>query len=472
MLRLASLDAAGLAAGLRPGMTLAEARAIHPGFGVTEIDRDKDRAALAVCADAAQRFTPLVAYDGNDGLLLDITGCAHLFGGETGIMQGTVRAMRRFGLTARAAVSTTPESARAFSRFSGGGIVPAGREGELASGLPIAALEMGRETATAMSRAGFRTLNDLATRPSSILTARFGSDLITRLKGILGQNDRRIIPLRPLPDIMSECHFPDPLTATERLMAALGRLAKDVCAALERRGEGGRRFRAEFYRADGAVSRIGIETGAPVRDPKVLLRLLRLKIDALADPLDPGFGFDAIRLSVLLSEAMTLHQEHLIHTQEPEDGAVVELVDRLVARFGRDNVQRFVAHDTHDPVRATKLVPHNAANVSAPMPALVQGEPPARPLTLFDKPQAIEAIAEVPDGPPIRFRWRRVLHEVARAEGPERIAPEWWQPEAALPGIRDYYRVEDANGQRFWLFREGFYAPGAQARWYVHGLFA
>ncbi len=454
-------------------MSLAQARARAGALATQDADPAADAAFLNDCAQACEMFTPLVARDGADGLLLDITGCAHLFGGEDALRARACRRLRAAGLAARAALAATPDAARAFARFAPeGGCAPATEEAR-ARRLPLAALECDVETALALARAGFATLGDLADRPSAALAARFGPRLTRRLDRILGREDMRITPLRAPPDIMAERHFPEPLALTESLMATLERLAIDVAVLLERRAAGGRRFEASFFRTDGMVRRLLVETAQPARDPESLMRLVRLKIDALADPLDPGFGFDAVRLAVLRSEPLHAGQTHLGEERETADDAraFAELANRLVARFGRENVRRFVARDTHDPARAAFAAPFLAA--AAPWPDSAPQPVPSRPLTLFDPPQPIEdAVAEVPDGPPRRFRWRRVLHEVAAAEGPERIAPEWWRAPQDAP-TRDYYRVEDSEGRRFWLFREGFYAHERGApRWFLHGLFA
>jgi protein ImuB len=251
---------------------------------------------------------------------------------------------------------------------------------------------------------------------------------------------------------------------------ALAALARAVTETLAGRGEGGRRFVASFFRSDGAVRRVGIETAEPCRDAAALMRLLRTRLDLLADPLDPGFGFDGIRLSVPEAEPLGPLQPGF-DGRAVAERAVADLIDRLSVRFGRERVERFVTRDTHDPVRAGGTVPALAAPAPAPCPAAPAGEPPLRPLQVFDPPEPVEVLAEVPDGPPLRFRWRRVLHEVARAEGPERIAPEWWR-EGAGATARDYYRVEDREGRRFWLCREGLYGPAPPPRWFVQGLFA
>ncbi|MGL4973724.1 MAG: Y-family DNA polymerase [Bosea sp. (in: a-proteobacteria)] len=474
-LRIAALDAVAARASLSIGMALTEARALWPSLEVAEISHAADAACLSRAGEICDMFTPLVALQGRDGLILDITGCAHLFGGEESLLNRVRRTLAGLGLTSSAAIAGSPHSAWAFARHRRNTIATAREEEALARTLPIAALDQDAGTALALSRAGFRTLGDLADRPSGVLTARFGAGLADALRRVLGREDIRITPLRPAPEIMAEKHFPEPLGLMESLLATLERLAQDIVAVLERRGAGGRAFEASFFRADGAVRRITVETAQATREVTSLMRLIRLKLDALADPLDPGFGFDALRLAVIRSEPLAERQSMLEggSAQEEETSEIAALVDRLTARFGRENVRRLVTRDTHDPVRAGGSEPCLSCHETAPFPELEPGAPPARPLTLFDPPQWIEAIAEVPDGPPLRFRWRRVLHEVARAEGPERIAPEWWRFGANAPATRDYYRIENAQGHRFWVFREGFYEDSnARPRWFLHGLFA
>lgn len=474
-LRLVDCDQRAVALGLTRDLTLADARARIPSLLAIEAEPEADAALLGRLAAFCDRFTPLVALDESYGLLLDITGCAHLFGGEAALQAAIGRWMRAGGLDLRVAIAGTPEAAHALSRFGGGGIVPVGEDEARLRPLPVAALELTAETVIALSRAGLKTLADLANRPSAVLSARFGEDLAVKLRRTLGREDARITPLRPPPACVVERHFAEPMLDSEGLEAVVARLIAEAARVLEGRGEGGRAFEISFFRSDGAVRRLMVETGRPSRDAAAILRLWRERIDTLADPLDPGFGFDAVRLAVPICEPLDAHQPSL-DRRAVEDEAVADLIDRLVTRFGRDRVLRFVAQDTHHPVRAAKAM---SAAMSAALPASTVAwpapephEPPTRPLQLFEPPQPVEAIAEVPDGPPIRFRWRRLIHDVARAEGPERIAPEWWRDGSCEP-MRDYYRVEDAQGRRFWLFRIGFHEPEqAPPRWFLHGLFA
>ncbi|WP_335339325.1 Y-family DNA polymerase [Bosea sp. PAMC 26642] len=471
-LRLVDCDANAVRLGLARGLTLADARARIPDLVAVDADRHADQRLIDRLAAFCDRFTPLVALDPPHGLVLDITGCAHLFGGEAPLLALIAGYLRRGGLAHRAAIMSTPEAAHALSRFGAGGIVPVVEDETVIRPLPAAALEISAETVIALSRAGLKTVGDLADRPSSALSARFGEDLAVRLRRTLGREDARITPLRPPPACMVERHFTEPLLDMAGLEEVVVRLITDAGRVLEQRGEGGRAFEFSFFRSDGAVRRLKVETGRPSRDAKALLRIYRERIETLSDPLDPGFGFDAIRLGVPICEPLNTHQPSL-DGHAVEDDAVADLVDRLVARFGRDRVLHFVAQDSHDPRREAKAVP-----VAAPLaariawPAPEPSGPPSRPLQLFEPPQPIETLAQVPDGPPLRFRWRRVLHEIARAEGPERIAPEWWRDGPAEP-TRDYYRVEDALGRRFWLFRAGLYERDeGPPRWFLHGLFA
>ncbi|WP_438617038.1 DinB/UmuC family translesion DNA polymerase, partial [Methylobacterium haplocladii] len=323
----------------------------------------------------------------------------------------------------------------------------------------------------ALALAGLKRIADIADLPSRSLAARFGEDLTRRLRRVLGREDRRITPLRLAPACYVEQRFMEPISHAEAIERTLRDLIVRAALLLETAGRGGRVFEASFFRTDGEVRRIAVETGRPSREPAAILRLLHERLDSLADPLDPGYGFDLIRLGVPVAEPLAPVQVSL-DGETVGDGEVSDLVDRLVARFGSARVVRFVPVDTHDPVRAARLVPASAPpGRSTDSPMTEPGEPPLRPLQLFEPPQPIETLAEVPDGPPVRFRWRHVLHRVVRAEGPERISAEWWR--AREEPTRDYFRVEDADGRRFWLFRAGLYGSETdRPRWYLHGLFA
>jgi protein ImuB len=468
--RLFALDPSALEQGLTPGLSLSDARARAPCLCVAPADHSADRALLLRLAARCERYTPLVALDEPYGVLLDISGCAHLFGGEEAMRARLIADFSAWGFTARAAVAPAPDCARALARFSPGGIFIDHAEGAVAR-LPLAALEADEDVHFALARAGFRTLGDLAARPARGFAARFGNDFPYRLERLFGRADRRITPLRPPPERMVERHFLEPVSQREALESVIGDLLREVAVLLEQRGEGGRGFELSFFRADGHVRRLGVETLRPTRDDNFLGRLFSEKLDSLADPLDPGFGFDALRLAVPRAETCDARQESFGGaSQSDAERELSELLDRLTTRFGRARVLRFMREDAYEPERESFVVPASAPPSKWPAP--IPGEPPTRPLALFDPPQPVEVVALAPDGPPARFRWRRKMHDVLRAEGPERIAPDWRAHGLAAPE-RDYYRVEDREGRRFWLFRQGLYERGEGApRWFLHGLFA
>ncbi len=461
-MRLVALDAQALSLGLFPGMVLADARARVPDLAITDHDPAADAALLAYIADDCDRYTPMVALDPPDGLTFDITGCTHGWGGEARLASNLVARLGRAGLHVQYAFAGTPDRARALARY--------GNE------LPILALDLDEERTTALRRAGLITIADLALRPRAPLAARFGAEMVAKLARVLGEEDIRITPRRVPPALFAQRCFAEPIVATDYALVALESLACEAQTALSERGEGGRRFVASLFRSDGDVRCLFVETGAPTRDPALLMRLFRERIEALADPLDPGFGYDALRLDIAVTEPLGPAQPEFERQMAEED--VAGLIDRLTTRLGPHRVQRLGGRDTHIPEQASFAFPANETPDPSPWPKLQPGEPALRPLHLFDPPQPILAIAEVPDGPPRQFRWRRRTHVVIHYEGPERIASEWWRRrEGHEPGkgglTRDYFRVEDERGRRFWLFRHGLY--GIEARtpdWYLHGLFA
>lgn len=498
VMRVVALDPHALHLGLTPGLTLADARARVPDLAVTEQDGHADRLWLERIADGCDRWTPMVALDPPDGVILDITGCVHLSGDEATLAAEIARRLGAAGLTLRHAFAGTPEAAHALARFQ---TAPAANEHQAVRSLSIAALQLKEEAETALRRAGLKTIGDLAARPAAPLAARFGAEMVAALDRLLGHADSRISPRRALSALIFERRLAEPITRTDDVLAVFDDLFREAAEALEERHEGGRRFVGRIYRSDGAVREIAIETGLPTRDPAVIARLMRERIDALADPIDPGFGFDLVRLAVPTVELFELSQLGLEGGRLNEE-AVVALIDRLSTRLGRERVRRFARHETHIPERQALTLPGIEMGAPASWPIPAAGEPPLRPLHLFDPPQPVEVLAEVPDGPPRRFRWRRILHEVTRYEGPERIAGEWWrvpverlpEPEPSVvrklhgndgadrvprwqPGrpllTRDYFRVEDARGRRFWLFRHGLYdRETTSPAWYIHGLFA
>jgi protein ImuB len=477
-----SLDDAAARFNLDAGLPLANARAICPKLRVFDADVAADARTLARIADWCDRFTPLVALDPPHGLFLDITGCTHLFGGEAKILKLVCDALTMQDFAVSAAIASTSICARTMTRHVHGRIVADGEEQDAVGPLPVSALGAEAAITVGLRRAGLKTIRDVASRDVAEITARFGATFSTLLAQALGQGDAPINPRKPLPDFIVEKRFAEPVATDTVILATLSRLAQMLVASMEKQGKGARRLEASFFRTDGAVRLIEVETGQPLTRANMVERLFRERLDALSDPLDPGFGFDLIRLAAGHTEIVVQQQRDLdAHIHDNDELAA--LVDRIVARVGTRRVVVHLPQDTHIPERAQLAVPaqqHLAAAHAADWSERAAGEPPLRPLRLFERPEPITVpIATVPDGPPHHFTWRRAVHSVVRVEGPERIAMEWWKQDGKRL-TRDYFRVEDETGLRFWIFRDGLYGDELSddegfpvaAKWFLHGLFA
>ena len=447
-------------------MGLADARAMIPTLAVADEDPNADLTLLDEIADWAERYTPLVAR-GSDGLMLDITGCAHLFGGEEALLADCLARLLTQGFLARGAIADTPGAAWAIARFAETGVTGPGAALPVLASLPVAALRLEAETVSALNRVGLKRIGQIVDAPRAPLAARFGSLLLRRLDQALGREEEAIDPRRPPPVFIAERRFAEPIAREEDVSAALTSLAATLAASLERHGEGARRLEYALFRVDGAVTRITGGATRPLRSPKLILALFREKFASFGDDLDAGFGFDMARLSAAATAPADPLQTDLIGDGDPA-ADIAGLVDRIGARLGEDRVTALVEHPTHIPERAESFVPQ-AALAGQPRAAAPPPDSALRPLRLFAHPEPIVVTAEIPDGPPAQFRWRRALYRVIRAEGPERIAAEWWN---GIGPTRDYFRVEDEAGRRFWLYRDGLFSEAAEPQWYVHGLFA
>ena len=466
--RIMALDEKAEALGLKPGMGIADARAMHPGIEIVEGDPAADRRLLEGLADWCDRYTPLVALDGEDGLFLDITGCAHLFGGEAQMLADIVRRLFGQGFDARAGIASTPGAAWAAARFIGAAPIGPGAEAAALAPLPLAALRLEAPVRAGLESVGLRDAGAVMAAPRAPLARRFGRGLLLRLDQALGRVEEAVSPRRPVPPLSVERALAEPVGTVEAIEDLVLALARSLEADLERRGEGARRLQLSLFRVDGAVTRHGVGTSRPMREPRFVQRLFRERL-AAAEGLDAGYGFELVRLSVTEAAPFEIVQGDLAgaHGRPEEDLAL--FADRLQARLGTAALMRPVPVESHLPERAALLVPF-AADAGA-LPAAPTA--PERPIRLLARPEPVEVIAsEVPEGPPLNFRWRRTLHRVLRSEGPERIAPEWWREPEATP-TRDYFHVEDEAGRRYWLFREGLYGavPG-MPRWFMHGIFA
>ena len=551
---LAAVDRVAQDNGLAAGLPLAEARAQVPDLVVDPADPGADAEGLRVIARAADRYTPLVGLDPPAGLFLDVTGCAHLFGGEAALLDDIVSRHRHWGFSARAAVAGSPALAWAVARWGSGGVVPAGSGGAALASLSIEALRLPQETTAVLVRLGLKTVAQLLRQPRAPLVQRFGPLLARRIDQAEGRESEPITPLSPVAPFVAERRFAEPLMQMEAVEATLAVLADNLTQTLRSKGKGARRFGLKLFHADGVVREVVVGASEPLADAQRIANLIRPRLDALSGRIESESGIDLLRLYAQEPADLVAWQTDM----DGMDAAIADfarLVDTLSERLGVAAVQRFVEVDTHQPGEAdarrpardhmgrtwskpqgreppAKAVPLgnrpdrlNASNMpraaeTAPTPAdrcepflmtrhpdvpasgeaqaagsdfaadtawseterqaystgpsagIIDASPPRRPLRLFTPPEPVEAMASVPDGPPIRFRWRRVFYHVAAAEGPERIAPSWWQADGPTLSC-DYFRVEDVDGRRFWLFRQGLYGvEAAEPRWFIHGLFA
>ncbi len=475
-MRLTAINERAEMIGLKQGQGVAEAKAICPDLDVVEEDPAADRKLLEAIADWCDRYTPLVAIDGKDGLFLDITGCAHLFGGEEALLEDILIRISRLGFDVRGAISSAPGLSWAVARFDESRIVPPEAMEEALASLPVACLRLGEETIAALQKMGLKQVGDLLAAPRAPLARRFGAQLLLRLDQAVGLVEEPISPRRPVAQLSAERRLAEPVQAEEDILQLARQLAESLKPGLEARGIGGRSFELLLFRVDGAVFRIAAGASQPLREPSRIASLFTERFGAIHDDLDVGYGFEIIRLNVLQHAPFDAMQGDFVGGDRQE-GSLAAFVDRVAARLGPDCLQGFELRQSHIPERAVRPLPAMTILSSKPRTGqedaghgFFRGE---RPLRLFRMPELVETIAaEVPDGPPRQFRWRRVMHRVSRAEGPERLSAEWWLEERQEPD-RDYFQVEDEEGHRFWLFRKGLYGRGATTPdWYMHGVFA
>jgi protein ImuB len=464
---VAAADPAALALGIRPGMPLTHARAMLPHLAVRDADPAGDAAALDRLAAWCLRYAPLVAADAPDGIWIDVSGAAHLFGGEAALLADLIGRLADAGLHARAAVADTPGAAHACARFGHETltVIAPGAHPAAIAALPVAALRLPGEMVAALRRLGLEQVGALAELPRAPLVRRFGPLLAERLDQATGRLFEPIEPLTPREMVAHRLAFVEPLLTADAFGHAIDALLVLVCSRLEAAGEGARRLDLLFERVDGSVQAIRIGTAAPSRAPTHLARLLGERLEAV----DPGLGVEAMQLRVTLAETQAHLQSTLALAGDCAAGdSLAPLIDRLENRLGAGSVWRAAPVESDLPERSVAAIP-----AVGPPPAA--SWPPAlpRPLRLLDPPQPIGVMALLPDHPPAAFTWRGKRHRVRHADGPERIRGEWWRDAAETDAVRDYFAVEDETGSRFWLFRNG---DGTDERsgdltWFLHGVF-
>ncbi|WP_180356124.1 Y-family DNA polymerase [Aliirhizobium smilacinae] len=472
-LRLISLDEAAEATSLKRGQGLAEARAMYPEVDVFDEDEKADLTLLEAIADWCDRYTPLVALDGENGLFLDITGCAHLFGGEEVMLPDILARLRQMGFDVRGAISNSPGLSWAVSRFGRGGVIAAEGMADVLSALPAHALRLDTGTIASLSKLGLKRVANIMSMPRAPLARRFGAQLLLRLDQALGANEEAISPRRPVASLSAERQLSEPIQAEEDILGMTAEIASSLKLSLENRGAGGRVFELVLFRVDGKVFRISAGAARPLRDPKRISRLFSERLNSIHDDLDAGFGFELLRLNVLQHDVFDALQSDFAGNSERE-ASLADFIDRVSARLGANCLQVYQLRQSHIPECAEMFVPAIAGMERRPdIGAELQFQPKSdRPLRLLRRPEPVEAFAAtVPDGPPQQFRWRHVMHKITRAEGPERIAPEWWLDDDKAEE-RDYFRLESELGRLFWVFRLGRYGDDPPPTWRIHGIFA
>ncbi|WOI52665.1 DNA polymerase Y family protein [Parvularcula sp. LCG005] len=475
-MRVACANSAARQLGINTGLSFSDARARTPGLLSAPIDREGDAKALRALGEWMIRWAPIVALDGEDGLLLETTGCDHLYGGEAAMMEMIRSRLHALGVPHHLGLAGTPGAGHALSRrgLNPPPILKEGEERDGLAGFSTAGLRLSRPVLDLLRRFGLTRIGQLYGIDRKALARRFHSReaadaVVLRLDQALGLVREPLTPIRPAPRYGAQLSCPEPLISTEGVSHALSTLVGQVCEQLSGNGQGAQHFVFSAFRADGTIARIAIRTARPECLPDHILRLFRERIDGL----DPGHGLDVVELGAWQTGAMAnAHRplsRQMVQEQIDPDG-IACLADRVTARLGENLVVVHQPVASHLPERREKRRPFTG-QLPAAWPAAPSGTP--RPLRLFAMPEPISVMAEVPDGPPLRFLWRRVPRQVSRAEGPERLGPEWWHLEDRRARTRDYYKVEDQQGYRYWIYREGLYddGRGGSPLWFVHGLF-
>ena len=483
--RIVAVNDCGAEAGARSGMLLADARALCPELAAVPADPAGDLAMLEKLALWAQRWGPWSALDPPDGVLVDVTGVAHLFGGEARLLEDAVRGFAQRGLTARAAIAPTAGAAWALSHYARGSTIlaPGDDPLRLLADLPAAALRLDDDVLTVLRRLGIKRLGELAgvsgagDDPDSEAAARDAlrrrfrnhrapaANPLLRLDQLLGRVPEPLLPVLARPMPMVQRRLMEPLRHRTPLDTVVADLAADMVRTLEASGEGARRLELALWRVDGEVLQRQIELAAATRAADHITRLFAARLDDV----DAGFGIEMVQLRASWTEPLHLSQADLDAAAENHGTSLAACIDRLTVRLGAKAVTRPVARASHIPERAQGWQPPLAP--VPPMQSRLAFH--TRPLKMLDRPELIAVLYASPDGVPQRFRWRGQVRDVARVEGPERIAPEWWR-ERSTTRLRDYYRIEDDSGRRYWIYRQGLAGDGRGGApdWFLQGLCA
>jgi protein ImuB len=453
-------------------MMLADARALCPGLAIAPSDPARNLAFLETLALWAQRWGPWSALDPPDGMIVDITGVAHLFGGERALIADAAQRLAARGLAARLAIAPTAGAAWALAHYGPEHAIL--ESGGHLDDLPVAALRLDPATLLVLRRLGLKRIGELSGVAREALARRFrnhrapAANPLVRLDQLLGRVPEPLLPVLPAEIPLVQRRLMEPIRHRELLDRVVADLAADMARVLEGKALGARRLELGLWKVDGEVVVRRLELAAASRDGAHVAALFGRKLDDV----DAGFGIELARLRVPWTEPLPLAQRDFDDAAEAHGTSLAACIDRLTVRLGAGAVRRPVARASHLPERAQRWVPALEPE-GAGSQRTEQGEFAfhARPLKVLDRPEPIAVLYASPDGLPRRFRWRGAVHEIARAEGPERIAPEWWR-ERSTARLRDYYRIEDAEGRRYWIYRLGIAGDGRgdAPAWFLQGL--
>lgn len=443
------------------GTVVADARAIIPSLQVFDDDENLPAKLLKGFAEWFIRYTPVVAIDMPDGLILDVTGCTHLWGGESRYLTDINKRLNQFGYVVRTAMADTIGAAWAVARYGQcKPIIENGQHKTALLSLPPAALRISNENIERLEKLGLRQIGSFINMPRTALRRRFGDELLLRLDQSMGDAEEFIQPITPVMPYQERLPCLEPIVTAGGIEIALQQLLEKICKRLKQEGKGIRSAIFKGYRIDGKMISIEIGTNKPSINTNHLFKLFQLKIETI----EPALGIELFILEApKVEELMTIQERLWQKNGGLEDNHLAELLDRIGGKFGSQQIHRYLPAEHYWPERSYKTA--TALN-EKPITQWKTDKP--RPLHILAAPEAIEVTAPVPDYPPMSFRYKNILHRVVKADGPERIEPEWWLKEGKH---RDYYVVEDEEGKRYWIFRAGHYDVEKTYQWYVHGFF-
>ena len=459
---ISAINPAAEAEGVLTGMNVADAKAIFPALEIIDAKPGRNAKLLKGLGEWCIRYAPIVAVDQPDGLILNITGCAHLWNGEAAYLKEIVTRFERKGYHVRGAIADTIGTAWAIARFGRAQpIIESGLEREALISLPPAALRLEQQVLDRLQKLGLTRIQSFISIPKQALRRRFGAELLQRLQQALGQEEEYIRAIQ-LPEAFQE-RLPclEPIRNAAGIEVAISRLLDALCERLQKDGKGLRKALLKCFRVDGKIEQIGIGTSKASNHTEHLYKLFELHISSIR----PDFGIELFIMEATQVEDAPLTQEALwAGKQGLKNQEIAELLDRLAGKVGANAIHRYLPAEHYWPERSIKLA---TSLEQKPSTQWVKDRP--RPTLLLKEPVLIEVTAPVPDYPPMSFRYQDKVHYIEKSDGPERIEREWWADEGAH---RDYYQVEDNLGQRYWLFRSGHYESGRPSQWFLHGFFA